>query len=94
MQIRYPIKTNFEDLDRFIGGLYPGEIMVFGSYPRVDRLSFLVTLIKKITLESGRISCFNKIKPNSLKKRRSQKEAAREEKIWVGGVGGITQLIR
>ncbi len=53
MQIRYPIKTNFEDLDRFIGGLYPGEIMVFGSYPRVDRLSFLVTLIKKITLESG-----------------------------------------
>ncbi len=52
MQKRYPIKTNFEDLDKIIGGLYPGELMVIGSRPATGKSSLLFALIKKITLES------------------------------------------
>lgn len=52
MQKQYPIKTNFEDLDIIIGGLFPGELMVIGSRPAIGKTSFLVTLIKKITFGS------------------------------------------
>lgn len=58
-----PIKTGFTDLDEIIGGLYPGELMVIGSRPAICKTSFLATLIKKITWETGSkglLFCLNK----------------------------------
>ena len=53
MQEIYPIKTDYEDLDKIIGGFYPGELTIIGSRPATGKSSFLITLIKRITL----ISC-------------------------------------
>ena len=54
MQNLDPIKTGFTDLDKIIGGLYPGELVVIGAGPDIGKTSFLATLIKKIIWEQGR----------------------------------------
>ena len=47
------IKTGFIDLDRIIGGLYPGELMVIGAPPSMGKTSFLAALIRNITWKHG-----------------------------------------
>ena len=48
-----PIKTELTDLDKIIGGLYPGEILLIGSRPAIGKSSLIRTLIKKVTIEKG-----------------------------------------
>ena len=47
------IKTGFTDLDKIIGGIYPGELMVIGAAPSVGKTSFLAALIRNITWKHG-----------------------------------------
>lgn len=47
------IKTGFTDLDKIIGGLYPGELMVIGAGPAIGKTSFLAALIRNITWKYG-----------------------------------------
>lgn len=42
-------KTGFTDLDKIIGGIYPGELMVIGAGPSIGKTSFLAALIRNIT---------------------------------------------
>ena len=51
MQNFDPIKTDFTDLDKIIGGLYPGELVVIGAGPSIGKTSFLASLIRNITLK-------------------------------------------
>ena len=51
MQNLDPIKTGFTDLDKIIGGLYPGELVVIGAGPSIGKTSFLASLIRNITLK-------------------------------------------
>ena len=48
-----PIKSNFKKLDSLTGGFFPGELTVIGSRPAIGKTSFLYSLIKQITLDSG-----------------------------------------
>jgi replicative DNA helicase len=48
-----PIKSNFKKLDSLIGGFFPGELTVIGSRPAIGKTSFLYSLIKQITMDSG-----------------------------------------
>lgn len=48
----YPIKTDYEDVDKIIGGFYPGELTIIGSRPATGKSSFLLSLIKQISLIS------------------------------------------
>ena len=51
MQNLDPIETGFTDLDKIIGGLYPGELVVIGAGPSIGKTSFLASLIRNITLK-------------------------------------------
>ena len=47
------IKSNFNGLDNLTGGFFPGELTVIGARPSIGKTSFLCSLIKQISLDSG-----------------------------------------
>ena len=51
----YPVKTYNEDLDRIIGGFYPGELTFIcgGNHFGDDQAMFVHSLVKMITFGSG-----------------------------------------
>ena len=53
MQKLHSLQTNFKKLDKITGGFFPGELTVIGARPSVGKTSFLCSLIKQITLDSG-----------------------------------------
>jgi len=47
------IKTGFTDLDKIIGGLYPGELVVISSKFSKGKSSFLGTIIRNVAFGIG-----------------------------------------
>lgn len=59
------IKTGFTDLDKIIGGLYPGELVVISSKFSKGKSSFLRTIIKNVAFGigcKGLFFCFDLMK--------------------------------
>ena len=59
------VRTGYEKIDSFAGGLTRGEITIVGGRPGHGKTTFLINLVSKMRSEGHRCMLFNRELPNS-----------------------------
>ena len=52
------LKTGFDDIDRIITGLYPGELTIIGSRPEISKLALLTGITRHVAVMQKRKVAF------------------------------------